>query len=153
MLIYNFDSLTGREVQILRGYIKGLTKRYWVYAGSTALLIIVFSALGLGIGGIVVGLPLNFIGWGILFTYKFVAILRDIRERIKVVGTAIIKEKISLRKKRNLVMEINGTKIFNTMCFRLIKADSWDHLNPGDKVYVEYARHSKLILCYNKPAS
>jgi hypothetical protein len=153
MLIYNFDSLTGREVQILRGYIKGLTKRYWIYAGSTALLIIVFSFLGLGIGGIVVGLPLNFIGWGILFTYKFVAILRDIRERIKVVGTAIIKEKISLKKKRNLVVEINGTKVFNTMSFRLLNADLWDHFNPGDKVYVEYARHSKLILCYNKAAS
>ncbi|WP_320053639.1 hypothetical protein [uncultured Acetobacteroides sp.] len=153
MLIYNFDSLTGREVQILRGYIKGLTKRYWFYAGSTALLIIVFSVLGLGIGGIVVGLPLNFIGWGILFTYKFVAILRDIKERVKVVGTAIIKEKISLRKKRNLVVEINGTKVFNTMSFRLLKADLWNHFNPGDKVYVEYARHSKLILCYNKPAS
>lgn len=153
MLIYNFDSLTGREVQILRGYIKGLTKRYWIYAGSTALLIIVFSFLGLGIGGIVVGLPLNFIGWGILFTYKFVAILRDIKERIKVVGTAIIKEKISLRKKRNLVVEINGTKVFNTMSFRLLNADLWDHFNPGDKVYVEYARHSKLILCYNKAAS
>lgn len=153
MLIYNFDSLTGREVQILRGYIKGLTKRYWIYAGSTALLIIVFSFLGLGIGGVVVGLPLNFIGWGILFTYKFVAILRDIRERIKVVGTAIIKEKISLKKKRNLVVEINGTKVFNTMSFRLLNADLWDHFNPGDKVYVEYARHSKLILCYNKAAS
>jgi hypothetical protein len=150
MLIYNFDSLTGREIQLIRRYIKGLTKRYWVYAGSSALLIIALSFLGLGVGGIVLGLPLNFIGWGILFTYKFVAILRDLKERIKVVGTAIIKEKISLNKKRNLVMELNGTKVFNTMSFNLLKSETWDQFNPGDKVYVEYARHSKLILCYNK---
>ena len=150
MLIYNFDSLTGREVQVLRGYIKGLTKRYWIYAGSTALLIIALPFVGLGVGGIVIGLPLNFIGWGVLFTYKFVAILRDIKERIKVVGTGIIKEKISFRKKRNLVMEINGTKVFNNMCFRLLNEESWNHFNPGDQVYVEYARHSKLILNYNK---
>lgn len=152
MLIYNFDSLTGREVQILRRYIKGLTKRYWIYAGSSALLIIALSFLGLGVGGIVLGLPLNFVGWGILFTYKFVAILRDLKERIKVVGTAIIKEKISLKKKRNLVMELNGTKVFNTMSFHLLNSEIWDQFNPGDKVYVEYARHSKLILCYNKTA-
>ena len=153
MLIYSFDSLTGHEVQILRGYIKRLVRRYWFYAGSTTALIIALAFIGMGIGGIVVGLPLTIIGWGILFTYKFLAILRDIKERIKVVGTAVIKEKALFRKKKNLVMELNGTKVFNTMSFRLLKADLWDHFNPGDKVYVEYARHSKLILCYNKPAS
>jgi|GEM_PF-4213276 hypothetical protein len=150
MLIYNFDSLTGREVQILRSYIKGLTKRYWIYAGTSAVIIIALSALFLGVGGIVVGLPLNFIGWGVLFTYKFVAILRDLRERIKVVGTGIIKETFYFKKRRNLVMEINGTKVFNDTSFRLLKSDTWDHFNPGDTVYVEYARHSKLILSYNK---
>lgn len=151
MLIYNFDSLTGREVQVLRGYIKGLTKRYWIYAGSSALIIVALSIFGLGVSAIVIGLPLNFIGWGLLFTYKFVAILRDLKDRIKVVGTAIIKEKISLRKrKKNLVMEINGTKVFDSSSFSLLNVDLWEHLNPGDEVYVEYARHSKLILCYNK---
>lgn len=149
MLIYNFDSLTGHEVQILRGYIKGLTKRYWIYAGSTAGLILVLSYTTFGVSGIVLGMPINFIGWAILFTYKFVGILRDLKERIKVVGTAIIKEKVSLNKKKNLVMEINGTKIFNNHSFQLLSNESWDKFNPGDKVYVEYARHSKLILSYN----
>jgi len=149
MLIYNFDSLTGREVQILRGYIKGLTKRYWIYAGSTAALILVLSYTTFGVSGIVLGMPINFIGWAILFTYKFVGILRDLKERIKVVGTAIIKEKVSLNKKKNLVMEINGTKIFNNHSFQLLSTGSWDEFNLGDKVYVEYARHSKLILSYN----
>lgn len=149
MLIYNFDSLSGREVQQLRSYIKGLTKRYWIYAGSTAVLLLILSYTTFGIGGIVVGMPLNFFGWGLLFTYKFVGLLRDLKERIKVVGTAIIKEKVSLNKRKNLVMEINGIKIFNNHSFRLLNSDSWDELNPGDKVYVEYARHSKLILNYN----
>ena len=94
-------------------------------------------------------MPINFIGWAILFTYKFVGILRDLKERIKVVGTAIIKEKVSLNKKKNLVMEINGTKIFNNHSFQLLSTGSWDEFNLGDKVYVEYARHSKLILSYN----
>jgi hypothetical protein len=149
MLIYNFDSLTGREVQILRGYIKGLTKRYWIYAGSTALMIIVLSYTSLGVGGIVLGMPINFIGWGILFAYKFVGILRDLKERVKVVGTAIIKEKVSLNKKKNLVMEMNGTTIFGNGCFHLLSTESWEQFNPGDKIYLEYARHSKLILSYN----
>ena len=150
MLIYNFDSLTGREVQILREYLKGLSKRYWIYAGTTALFVLFLSYHSLGISGIVLGLPLTFIGWGLLYTHKFLNVLRDVRERVKVVGTAVIKEKISLRSKKNLVMEINGTKIFDTRCFRLLSSKSWDQFNPGDKVYVEYARHSKLILSYAK---
>lgn len=149
MLIYNFDSLTGRELQILRGYIKGLTKRYWYYAGTTAVAILILSYTTFGISGIVLGLPINFIGWILLFTYKFVGLLRDLKERIKVVGTAIIKEKISLNRKRNLVMEINGTKVFSNECFRLLGSRSWEEFTPGDRVYVEYARHSKLILSYN----
>lgn len=150
MLIYNFDSLTNREVLILKDYVQGLIKRYWIYAGVTALFLLFLSYKTLGISGIVVGLPLNFLGWGLLFTHKFLNVMRDMRERVKVVGTAVIKEIVSLRTKKNLVMEINGTKIFDNRSFSLVNSASWEQFSPGDKVYVEYARHSKLILSYIK---
>lgn len=150
MLIYNFDSLTSREVRILKDYIRTLTKRYWIYAGVTAIILLVLSYTTLGISGIVLGLPLNFLGWGVLFTHKFLNVLRDMRERVKVVGTAVIKEIASPRLKKNLVLEINGTKVFDDKSFSLLDSSPWEQFSPGDKVYVEYARHSKLILSYIK---